>query len=302
MAVTKFRVLVRALATLVLGTLLTDPAFSRELLPILYSSSGELCSVARDSSGAAVCAPSHGAYDVDSPSWQPNGRQIISEQGREGGVHKLWLLDSNGHRLKSLAGSEGYMRPLWTPDGKRVIALRYGLGRAVGQWTADGSKRVTIPLVGFADRYHHLQFIAVSRSGKRTAIIVDDFKKMLLADVSDDQWTVTGMVPEDFAYVSGPVWRDDEHLVFAGSRVSQQPKGLWILDTTAGLVSAVPAGSLSIRDFVSMAPDVTALVVCAYGGGELKWSLWSVDLGSGEIQRLTFGIEDVTPSWGSPPQ
>jgi hypothetical protein len=301
MAVTKFRVLIRVSATLVLGTLLADLAFSRELLPILYSSSGELCSVAPDSPGAVVCVPSQGAYDVDSPSWQPNGRHIISEQGREGGVHKVWLLDGNGRRLKSLAGSEGYMRPLWTPDGKRVLALRYGLGRAFGQWTADGTKRVTIPLVGFADQYQHLQFIAVSRSGKRAAIIVDDFKKMLLADMSDDHWTVTGMVPEDFAYVSGPVWRDDEHLIFAGSRVSQQPKGLWILDTTAGLVSAVPAGSLSIRYFVSMAPDATALVACAYGEGELKWSLWSIDLASGGTQRLTFGTEDVTPSWGSPP-
>ena len=92
--------MVGALTTLVLSACRTDLALARELLPILYSNSGELCSVAPDSPGVTVCASSLGAYDVDSPSWQPNGNRIISELGREGGDHTLWLLLDQGVQLR----------------------------------------------------------------------------------------------------------------------------------------------------------------------------------------------------------
>jgi len=128
-------------------------------------------------------------------------------------------------------------RPLWTRDGKHVLATRYSLGHAVAQWTEDGANRATISLAGFSDQYRYLQFIALSPGEKRAAIIVDDFKKMLLADTSGDPWTVTDMVPDDFAYVSGPAWVDDQHLIFTGSRQAQQPKGLWSLDTRARVVT-----------------------------------------------------------------
>jgi hypothetical protein len=211
----------------------------------------------------------------------------------------VWLLNKSGRRLRPLVDSLDYFRPQWTADGTHIVAMRYGLGHAIGQWTDDGATHTTIPLIGFEAQYRELMVIAMSRSGKRAAIVVDHFETMLLVDTGPERWTVTRIVPDGFAYVSGPAWIDDQHLIFTGGKPGQQDKGLWTLDTQTGVVTPLPAGALSIRDFVTLAPDATAVVVCAYGGGELKWSLWRVDLVSGATRRLTSGIEDVTPSWGS---
>jgi hypothetical protein len=65
---------------LVLLTTAILPARADDLLPILYSGDGDLCSVAPEEPGKTVCA--HVAYEVDTPSWQPNGNRIVTGLGK----------------------------------------------------------------------------------------------------------------------------------------------------------------------------------------------------------------------------
>jgi hypothetical protein len=223
---------------------------------------------------------------------------LVVEAGVHDGPSHLVLMDENAKTIRRIEKSDGFMRPVWTPDGKGLSALRYSLGKSLARWNADGKGFRTVPIRS-KESFEFVQMVAFSPDGIYAALLVDKFNKMLIARVSDDALDVEHAVPADFSYVAQAAWLDNSKLLFVGRRGGPQAQ-LWELAVLDG-GDAEPRGieGLWVRDFLALSPDRTAVVVCgaAVGAKETQWSLWKYSLNSLALTRLTHGIEDVTPTW-----
>lgn len=185
----------RLLAVTALCFVATQAGFAQSLQSILYTSWGNLCSVA-PAGGRPQCPK--GRNEFDSPSWQPDGARIVAEAGQHDGPHSLVLLDRAGRQLRRVDASSGYMRPTWTPDGQHILAINYELGSAVARWDANGTNKTTLRVVGGSEAGRSFQMISLSPSGNRAALLTMQFKEMILATISAGGLSAFATVPRDF--------------------------------------------------------------------------------------------------------
>ena len=47
------------------------------------------------------------------------------------------LLVARGREVRRLTDSSDYIRPIWSPDGRFILAINHGLGSAIGRWDAE---------------------------------------------------------------------------------------------------------------------------------------------------------------------
>ena len=280
---------------ILLASTLCSTASAAEFEDIIYSESGKLCTVASVAGSEVRCLRED--LEFDSPAWQPGGRTLVVEAGVHDGPHKLLLLNSSGETIRSLSESSDFIRPRWSSDGKNIYALSYALGPAVGRWNAEGKNFSSVP-VHSSEPFRHVQMLTISPDGERAALLVDDFKKMLIAQVTDSGFDVEQVLPKQFSYVSQAAWLDDTRLIFVGKQDSSRAE-LWELNTQTGAIKIRGINGLWIRDFVAISPDHSTAVVCgsAVGAKQTRWSLWSYSLKNSLLVQLTNGIEDVTPAW-----
>jgi Tol biopolymer transport system component len=116
----------------------TYPSFSpdgsrvlfRRVLPTggwsLSGRNSEIFVVDADGSGARNLSR-HAAFD-GYPDWSPDGRFIAFASDREDrGVFRIYVMDADGSNVVRISPAEpgvSYARPIWSPDGGRIVATR----------------------------------------------------------------------------------------------------------------------------------------------------------------------------------
>ena len=280
---------------LLLLSLASAQATAAQFDDIIYSGSGELCTVAAGAGLKERCLRSDRQYG--SPAWRPHGDFLVVESGIHDGPSNLVLINKDGKTIKKVSRSGGFIRPEWSPDGKYFFALSYNLGHAIGRWNADGTGFMSVP-VKPAEAFQYVQMVTFAPNGSYAALLVNDFKKMLIARVTDEGLNVEKILPADFSYVAEAAWLDNSRLIFVGKRDSPYAS-LWELDVVTGATEPRGIERLYLRDFVALSPDRSSAVVCAKekGAKEARWSLWKYHFASSATTRLTSGIEDLEPTW-----
>src|ERR1700754_3776924 len=90
---------------------------ARNLGSIVYSGRDGLCSIDYPSDMLSFCL--NNSYD--NPSFSPNGQllAVVSDSTSWGGraSSRIVILNRSGGSIKSLAESDGFLRPVWSPDG-----------------------------------------------------------------------------------------------------------------------------------------------------------------------------------------
>ncbi len=288
-----------ASATLVLVVLLSltlDAARARELQPIVYSSSGELCSVS-SLANPPTCVEAVGEFR--DPAWQPHGDRLAVEAGVHDGAYELELRDRQGSKIGQLEKWPGFIRPTWSRDGHHIYALSYELGAAVGRWDRDGQHFRVLPVSGVNGKQPYFQMLSFSPSGGRFALLNSKFDGFQIGRVSGEGFSVERALPTGFEYVAGSAWLDEESLLFVGKK-QNGPSSLWTLHVDQGDVTPVDTPGLFLRDFLALSPDGKSVVLCATKVGEAtSWSLWLYVFGAPSATRLTKGVEDVSPTWNN---
>ncbi len=283
--------------TIALVLLVCSPGsgLTRDLDEIVYTSWGQLCSVSPGAKRNPNCLRAD--IEFGSPRWNPSGDRIVAEAGQHDGPQRLVILNRQGDQIAVLKGSEGFIRPMWSPDGQYIYALSYALKHGLGRWQSSGGNFTSVPVVGFESNFDFLQMISFSPSGRLAALLVDKFDTILVAEVGGDSWLLKRSFPESFSYVSQSVWLDDERLLFVGKKGSTRGE-LWHLNLKDVSPKKVGIPGLWLRDSIELSPNRDSVVVCAVAPDQdSKWSLWQYSLDSGDAIRISGGSEDVNPSW-----
>jgi len=91
--------------------------------------------------GEATRITSGQGYDMQ-PRYSPEGRHLVFVSDRDGSEN-LWITDADGSDPRQLTDGEreGYMSPVWTPDGDYVMATRDG---QQWLWHVDGGSGVQV--------------------------------------------------------------------------------------------------------------------------------------------------------------
>jgi len=93
-------------------------------------------------------------YDVIHPDWSADGRHIVfGLDSPTEGLLGMIRADGTGFRILPVAGGV-VAQPSFTPDGKRVVFVRYdGVAEAIYSTTLDGrvQRRLTFPPAGYGD-------------------------------------------------------------------------------------------------------------------------------------------------------
>lgn len=288
----------KALKSLCLGILaifIVANSDVRELEDIAYTSRGQLCSVSPVEKNNSLCLKTEKEYH--SPSWQPQGNQLVVMVGYHDGPKELVLIESNGALIGSIKDSSEFFRPVWSPDGRYIYALGFELKNSIGRWDARGRNFTTIPVKGLGKHYQFFQMISFSPSGKLATILIDKFEKMLIVEVSETNFNVKKILPNDFSYVAQSVWLDDTRLLFVGKKNGKRGE-LWEININDESIRKIGISGLWLRDFLAVSPDKRSVVVCALQNNQkISWNLWLYSLESGKLRRITYGTEDVNASW-----
>jgi len=282
---------------------------NRDFDPIIYASRDGLCSVQPSADTSPYCP---GVFLKD-PAASPDGRSIAAVRpiGTKGGPPPhttIVVTDRRGVVVRSLTDSEDFIRPVWAPEGQHIFAISYALSEAVGRWTWPSGDKTTVPVRNLDDRCRSgaplspagrraaIQGMSPSPSGRKAALLCD-FLWLYIADVEPDSIRIGRTLTLSFSYLALATWLDDERLLAVGRMTQGAPANLWEIDTNSGLAQMVRTPGLMLRDYVTIAPDRSAVVVTATQPNTREWSLWRVELNDSRTSRLTRGSEDVAPNW-----
>lgn len=91
--------------------------------------------------GTATRITSGPVYDMQ-PHFSPDGRRIVFVSDRNGSEN-LWIADADGSNARALTTGErdNYVSPVWTPDGKYVVATK---DNQLWLWHIDGGTGVSL--------------------------------------------------------------------------------------------------------------------------------------------------------------
>ena len=85
-------------------------------------------------------------YIDTSPSYSPDGKNILFNSDRGGRKTQIYMMDRNGENVKKISSGEGsYRTPVWSPDGKWIAFTKILLGNFyIGIMKPDGSNEMLL--------------------------------------------------------------------------------------------------------------------------------------------------------------
>ena len=199
---------------------------------------GSLVSVSREGS---VRPLGLGPRGLSSPQYSPDGRRVAL--WIYDAFSDIWLFELATRRLTRLTTDRTAARPLWTPDGKRIVYQRVvGSSYELGWVATDGSGAADTLLVGAGDEYggaftpdgrrlvyreydaktgkRRISYVALDSAHAPHVVVADAFNSSSPALSPDGRW---------MAYVSDESGRNEVYV-----RPFPGPGGRWQISSGGG--------------------------------------------------------------------
>ena len=250
-----------------------------------------------DADGGNVRQLTHNtALDFD-PAWSPDGTQIVFASSVDGDP-EITIMDADGSHVRQITqNADRDADPAWSPDGEWIaftsdrdgdfeLFLMRPDGSDVRQltfnevndfspaWSPDGTQIAYYVKVGDDASSAELYLLDVD-SGASTR---------LTQNAVLDQW---------------PDWSPDgTRLVFSSSQgLVDGRRALFEYNLRTGRITQLTSG-LGHDDDAVWSPDGRYIAFDSDRDGSGLFNLYLLDLGSGNMQRLTsVAANDVTPAW-----
>ena len=265
--------------------------------PIVYSSRGALCSIDYPTDRQPVCQ----YISFHSPSFSPNGQALaaVSTTTSFAGhaSSKIVIFGRSGASIGSLSESDGFIRPVWSPDGNYIYAvINDHRHDSIGRWRWPSGEKALLPVHNLEQGCDKIDSLSLSPTGDR-AVLLCNFKQLYLAKVRSDLLRVERELPLQFSYVSLPKWFDESHLLAVARLRKGEVANLWRIDSATSVAEIVPTPELALQDYVTVSPDGRSVIVTGSRQQPLKWRLWHIDLSNKKQTELTSGDEDTSATW-----
>ncbi|HET9040639.1 MAG TPA: hypothetical protein VFN40_10735, partial [Gemmatimonadales bacterium] len=193
-------------------------------------------------SGAADLIPGEGRL-FTSPRFSPDGRRMALGITDQTGAEDVWVLDLAQHTWSRLTTSGINNRPVWTPDGRRLV---YSSNDDLWRIAADGSGRPESLLVANGNRF--------------AGTVTPDGRAVVFQEESSERSGIRSMI-----FDSAPVSRLVVPGTFGESAPALSPDGKWLA------YQSDETGRMEV--YVRPYPEPGARVpVSLHGGTEPVWA------------------------------
>ena len=229
----------------------------------------------------------HGGID-SAPVWSPDGDQLAFQRAERTQAASLHVANADGSGERALPDSVSGSID-WSPDGRRLLFVDDGrIYLTNDDWTERTLLLDPSPLRAADARW--------SPDGTRIVFALGD-------DLHGDVWAMDGSgrerrqlthVPRSAGFPDTPLWSPDgEQIAFL------LPGSLRVVDadgSDARVLTRVPAGIFPSTP--SWSPDgrTIAFARLKLGRDRLKSGIYTVEVESGDVHRLTRDI-DNSPTW-----
>ncbi|MBI4786890.1 MAG: PD40 domain-containing protein [Chloroflexi bacterium] len=236
-----------------------------------------------DGSGQRLLVPHKGNSRDFAPAVSPDGRRLAFASSRDDGAD-IFVMNMDGTRLAQLTNTRKVrnVSPSWFPDSNRVAFT----SNRSGSWkmytmNADGSGAEQ-----FLENSQDVLEVAVSPDGNRIAYTCGKEICLANADRSDRRVLLRNGLPKEHL-----AWSPDSRLLaFTQSDPKADRTSVYAVDLqgrtrpivhNAGMASWSPEG-----DRIVFSSDIEGVA-----------NLYSYDLDSGQVRRLTTGAPNYASVW-----
>jgi eukaryotic-like serine/threonine-protein kinase len=151
------------------------------------------------------------------PRFSPDGSQIAYIASQPGQSWQVYIVPMQGGTPERLLNeSESESDPIWSPDGKKVLFGRFGIGQNGGIYLLDVATRQTSLIPG-SERFFSPRW---SPDGKYMAALNTESTKLFLFDFKTQTWSDWVTEPGAFGFLN---WsRDGKYLYYDIATPAQQ--------------------------------------------------------------------------------
>ena len=247
----------------------------------------------RDGIARQITQPGKPAGGHNSPSWSPDGKEIVFVSADFSDTDALWTVAATGNDLKSIGCCGPIFNPVYSRDGTSLYVGAVFGNADIGIWkisVANPPKSLEPGMKIFSSPSAPSRFLAISSDGRKlaysSALTVSNLYSVPISPPSNEATGPPVALTRDTRYrKTSPAFSRDGRRIAFDVYTSDPEGGVWVMDADGGNSSLV-SDQCAAPQWLPDGKNIDCL-----GGDGSELGLWRHNLESGRHEKLR-GLPD----------